>query len=174
MIFAVEKSLVFTKCWCFREHVRRYLLIFLFLIFLIMLSITMYADVLVFWGLVGFISFFIWGSIFLIHHMAHLFTFEDVTSVLVKCVLYSGCAWITLSIFVSFTLFFCFGNFVNWLSLPDWIGFEALDIQAWRRSSFCSEMSSFGLSHGLLLLHSQKFRLSSVLMTLFFFFYILP
>ena len=44
-----------------------------------------------------------------------------------------------------------------------------MDVQVSRRSSFFKEMlSSLGFSHGLLLLYSQKFHLSSVLMTLFF------
>ena len=96
------------------------------------------------------------------------FIFEDVTPVLVECVVSFGSASITLSTCTSFTLLLCFANFINWLSLSYWMGFEIVDIQVSRRSSFISEMlSSFGLSHGLLPLHSQKFRLSSVLMTLF-------
>ena len=81
----------------------------------------------------------------------------------------SGSGWITLSTCTSFTLILCLANFVNWRSLSDWMRFEVVDIQVSRRSSFISEMlSSFGLSHRLLPLHSQEFRLSSVLMTLFF------
>ena len=128
-----------------------------------------------FLGLIGFwdggggLSFYLSGgrfSLFIVWHI--LFIFEDVTPVLVKCVVSSGCARMTLSTCTSFTLLFCFANFVNWRLLSDWMGFEVGDIQVSRRSSFISEMlSSFGLSHGLLPLHSQKFRLSSVLMTLF-------
>ena len=71
----------------------------------------------------------------------------------------------TLSACTSFTLLFCFANFVNWQLLSDLMGFEVVNIQVSRRSSFISEMLSiFELSHGLLL----EFRLSSVLMTLFF------
>ena len=98
-----------------------------------------------------------------------LFIFDDVTSLLVKCVVSSGCAWIILSICISFTLLFSLANFVNWGSLSDRTEFEVVDIQGSRRSSFFSEMlSSFGLSHELPLLHSQESRLSSVLMTLLF------
>ena len=64
------------------------------------------------------------------------FIFEDVTSVLIKCVFSSGCAWTTLSICISFTLLFCFANFVNWRSLSDWMGFEVVHIQVSRGSSF--------------------------------------
>ena len=163
MVLAVEKGLVFTKYWCFRELVRRYPSTFL-----IMLSPTMNTDVLDFWGLVGFwdggggLSLSLSGgrfSLFIIWLTS--FIFEDVTPVLVKCVVSSGSAWITLSTCTSFALLLCFANFVNWRSL--------VDIQVSRSSSFISEMfSSFGFSHGLLPLHSQEFRLSSVLMTLFF------
>ena len=96
------------------------------------------------------------------------------TSVLIKCILSCGCAWITLSIGIPFTLLFCLANFVNWHSLSDWMGFEEVDIQVSVFSFFSEILLSFGLSHGLLLLHSQKFRLSTVLMKLFFFFYFLP
>ena len=141
--------------------------------FLIMLSPTINTDVLDFWGLVGFwdggggLSLSLSGgrfSLFIIWLTS--FIFEDVTPVLVKCVVSSGSASITLSIYVSFTLLFCFANFVNWRSLSGWMGFEVADIQVSQRSSFTSEMlSSFGLSHGLLLFHLQEFRLSSALMT---------
>ena len=109
-----------------------------------------------------FISFFIRGSIFLIYYMAHLIYIWGCNSCVgqVRCFI-----WICL----NNTLFLCFDNFVNWRSLSDWMGFEVVDIQVSRRSSFISKMfSSFGLSHGLLPLHSQEFRLSSALMTLFF------
>ena len=159
MVLAVEKGLVFTKYWCFRELIRRYPSTFL-----IMLSPTMNTDVLDFLGLAGFwdggggLSGG-WFSLFIIWLTS--FIFENVTPVLVKCVVSSGSAWITLSTCTSFALLLCFANFVNWRSL--------VDIQVSRRSSFISEMfSSFGFSHGLLPLHSQEFRLSSVLMTLFF------
>ena len=171
MVLAVEKGLVFTKYWCFRELVRRYPSTFLN-----MLSPTMNNDVLDFWGLVGFwnggggLSLSLSGgqfSLFIIWLTS--FIFEDVTPVLVKCVVSSGSAWITLSIYTSFTLLLFFANFVNWRLLSDWLGFEVVGIQVLRRSSFISEMlSSFGLSHGLLLLYSQQLRLSNVLMTLFF------
>ena len=105
-----------------------------------------------------FISFFIRGSIFLIYYMAHVIYIWGLTLVLVKCVVSSGSAWITLSTCTSFTLLLCFANFVNWRSL--------VDIQVSQRSSFIRKMfSSFGFSHGLVPLHSQKFRLSSVLMS---------
>ena len=55
---------------------------------------------------------------------------------LVKCVVSSGSAWITLSICISFTLLFCFDNFVNWHSLSSWIGFEVVNILVSQRSSF--------------------------------------
>ena len=97
------------------------------------------------------------------------FIFEDITPVLVKCVVSSGSTWIALSTFTSFALLLGFANFVNWCSLSDWMGFEVVDIQVSRRSSFIPEIvSSFGLSHGLLLLHSHEFRLGSVLMILIF------
>ena len=172
MVLAVEKGFVFTKYLCFREPVRRYPSTFL-----IMLSPTMNTDVLDFWGLVEFwdggcgLSLSLSGgqfSLFIIW-LTFVFVFEDVTPVFVKCVVSSGSAWISLSTCTSFTLLFCFANFANWSSLSDWMGFEVVDIQVSRRSSFISEtLSSFGLSHGLLPLHSQEFRLSSVLMTLFF------
>ena len=160
MVLAVEKGLVFTKYWCFRKLVRSYPSTFL-----IMLSPTMNTDVLDFGGLVGFwdggggLSLSLSGGRFsLFIRWLTSFIFEDVTRVLVKCVGSSGSAWITLSTCTSFTLFLCFANFVNWRSL--------VDIQVSRRSSFISEMfSSFGFSHGLVPLHSQKFRLSSVLMS---------
>ena len=119
-----------------------------------------------------FNSFFIRGSIFLIHYMAHLIIFHDVTPVLVECVVSSWSAWTTLSTCTSFTVISCFANFVNSLSSSDWMEFEVMELQVSRRSSFISEiLPSFGLSHGQLLLHSHDFCLSSVLMTLFFFFY---
>ena len=105
-----------------------------------------------FLGLVGFwdggddLSFFIRGSIFFIHYMAHLIYFEDVTSVLVILVVSSGCALIALSICTSFTLLFCFTNFVNWRLLSDWMEFEVVDIQVLRRYLLFSEiLLSFGL-----------------------------
>ena len=138
MIFSVEKGLIFTKHCCFRELVRRYPWNFL-----IMLSQTMNTDVLDFGGLAGFwdsvdgLSFSLsvpQFSLFITWLIS--FIFEDVTSVLVKCVFSSGCTWITLSICISFTLLFCFANFVNWHSLTDWIGFEVMGIQVLRRSFF--------------------------------------
>ena len=136
----------------------------------------MNTDVLDFWGLVEFwdggggLSLSLsWGqfSLFIIWFTSSIF--EDVTPVLVKCVISSGTSWITLSTCTSFTLLLYFANFVNWRSLSDWMGFEVVDIQASQRSSFISEMwPSFGRSHGLLPLHSQEFRLSSALMTLLF------
>ena len=138
-----------------------------------MLFPTMSTDVLDFWGLVEFLDDGGGLSLSLSGGRFSSFTtwlisliFEDVTSVLVKCVLSSGHALITLSTCISFTLLFCPANFVNWLSLSDLMGFEVVDRQVSQRSSFLSEM--FGLSHGLLLSHSQEFRLNSVLMTLFF------
>ena len=97
-----------------------------------------------FLGLVGFwdgggdLSFFIRGSIFFIHYMAHLIYFEDVTSVLVILVVSSECAWIALSICTSFTLLFYFTNFVSWRLLSDWMEFEVVDIQVLRRYLFFS------------------------------------
>ena len=78
--------------------------------------------------------------------MAHLIYFEDVTSVLVILVVSSGCALIALSICTSFTLLFCFTNFVNWRLLSDWMEFEVVDIQVLRRYLLFSEiLLSFGL-----------------------------
>ena len=95
--------------------------------------------------------------------------FEDVTPVLVKCVVSSGSAWITLSTCTSFALLLCFTNFANLRSLSDWMGFEVVDIKVSWRSSFILEIfSSFGFSHGLLPLDSQEFRLSSVRWHCFF------
>ena len=134
--------------------------------FLIMLSPTMNTNVLDFWGTVGFWD--LGGGLSLTFFLIS-FIFHDVTPGLVKCVVSSGSASITLSTCTSFTLLFCFANFVNWWLLSDWMEFEVVNIQVSRCSSFTSEMlSSFGVSHGLLLLHSQEFRSSSVLMTLFF------
>ena len=108
-----------------------------------------------------------WFSIFITWLIS--FIFEDVTFVLVKCVLSSGCAWITLSVCISFALLFGFANFVNWRLLSDWMGLGVMDIQVSRRSSFLSKiLLTFGRSHGLLLFHSQELHLSNVLMTLFF------
>ena len=89
-----------------------------------------------FWDRGGDLSFLIRGSIFFIHYMAHLIYFEDVTSVLVILVVSSECAWIALSICTSFTLLFCFTNFVNWRLLSDWMEFEVVDIQVLRRYFF--------------------------------------
>ena len=169
MIFAAEKDLVFSKYWCFRELVRIYSSTFL-----IMLSPTMNTDVLKFLGLVGFWD--VGGSLSLSLYEDRLslfitwlilFIFENVTSVLVKCVVSSRCARMTLSICISFTLLFCFSNFVNWRWFSEWMAFEAVHIQVSWRSSFFSEMlSSFGLSN---FLHSQELRLSSVIMIIFSF-----
>ena len=134
--------------------------------FLIMLSPTMNTNVLDFWGTVGFWD--LGGGLSLTFFLIS-FIFHDVTPGLVKCVVSSGSASITLSTCTSFTLLFCFANFVNWRSLSDWMGYEVMELQVSRRSSFISEMlSSFRLSHGLLLLHSHEFCLSSVPMTFFF------
>ena len=109
-----------------------------------------------FWRLVGFwdsgggLSFFLSGgrlSLFITWLI--LFRFEDVTSLLIKCVVSSRCAWLfnSLSICICFTLLFCFANFVNWRSLSDWMEFDVVDIQIWRRSSFffqkCCRASDF-------------------------------
>ena len=117
-----------------------------------MLSRTMNTDVLHFGGLVGFwvsLSLSLWGGRF------SLF----ITS-FIHCI---------MTFIISFTLFFCSANFVNWLSLSDCMRFEVMHIQVLRRSSFFSEiLSSFQLSYGLLLLLLQELRLSNVLMALFF------
>ena len=144
--------------------------------FLIILSPRINTDVLDFVGLVRFWD--VGGGLFIslsgcpfasLVTWLMSFIFEDVTSVLVKCVLSSGCAWITLSICVSFTLPFCLANFVICRSVFDSVGFEVVDIQVLQRSSYFSEMlPSFRLSHGLPILYSREFCLSSVLMTLFF------
>ena len=74
----------------------------------------------------------------------------------------------------SFILLFCFANFVNWRASSDWMTFEVVDKQVSRRSSFFSEiLSNLGLSHRLLLLHSQELGLRGFLMILCFFFYLL-
>ena len=122
-VYAVEKGLVFRKCWCFREHLKRYPWIFL-----IMLSPTLNIDGLGFWRLVGFwyggggLSLSLsggWFALFITWLIS--FIFEDVTSSLVKCVVSSGCCWITLSICISFGLLFRFANFVSWqLLLTGW------------------------------------------------------
>ena len=116
------------------------------------------------------LSFFIRGLIILIHDMAHLIHNCE-RNLLVKCVVSSGMCFknpINLSIFCSA---FFFANFVNWRLWSDWMGFGVMGIQVSQLSSFFffSEiLSRFGLSHGLLLLHSPELRLSSVLMALFF------
>ena len=120
MVFGVEKGCVFTKYWCFRELVKRYPSIFL-----ITLSQTMNTNGLDFWGLVGFemlvrwfVSFFIRGSIFFIHYMAHLVHIWGCNFCIGQMRYY---IWITLSI--CFALLFSFGNFVNWWLSSDWMGF---------------------------------------------------
>ena len=101
-----------------------------------MLSPTINSDVLDFGGYLGFemvvvIYLFLYQggrfSLFIIWLIS--FIFEDVTPVLVKCVVSSGSVSITLSIYISFTLLFCFANFVNWRSLSGWMGFEVVDVQ---------------------------------------------
>ena len=100
---------------------------------------------------------------FLIHYMAHLIYTWGCNSCVgqIRCFI-----WMCLNDTVNLCVFhfpFCFANFLNWQLLSDWMRFEVS-----RHSSFILEMlSSFRLSHGLLLLLSQEFRLSSDLMTLF-------
>ena len=105
--------------------------------------------------------------IFVIHCMAHPIYIWECNSLVGqgRCFI-----WISLNNTINlYIVHLCFANFVNRHSLSDWMGFEVVVTQVLRRSSFISEMlASFGFSHGLLLLHSQEFRLSSVLMTLFF------
>ena len=159
MDFAVEKGLLFTKYWCFRELVRRYSLTFL-----IMLSSIMNTDCSDFWSFVGFeigsgLSFFMRMSIIVMTWLIS-FIFEDVTSVLTKCIVSSGYTWKTLSICISFALLFCFANFLDWQFLFYWIRFGVMDIEVSWHSSFFSEiLFSFGLSHELLLLHTQELNM---------------
>ena len=156
VVFGVEKGCVFTKHWCFRELVKRYPSIFL-----ITLSQTMNTNGLDFWGLVGFemlvrwfVSFFIRGSIFFIHYMAHLVHIWGCNFCIGQMRYY---IWITLSI--CFALLFSFGNFVNWWLSSDWMGFEyTIDNQYTIIATFfilLEILSSFGLSHWLLVLHPQ-------------------
>ena len=98
-IFCIRREVFFTRYWCFRKRVRRYPSIFL-----IMLSPTMNNDVLYFWGLVGFWDggcdlpvFLSEDRFFLFITWLISFVFENATSVLVKCIVSSDCAWVTLS-----------------------------------------------------------------------------
>ena len=90
------------------------------------------------------LSFSLSGSLFFLFITRLMsFIFEDVTYVLVKRFVLFGCAWITLSICISFILLFCFANFVSWSSLLDWMRFEAVDIQVSRNSFFFRNFVEF-------------------------------
>ena len=140
-----------------------------------MLSPTMNTDGLDFCGLVGFwdggvgLSLTLSGGQFSLFVKAHLVYIWGCNFCIGQILVLSWCPWIKLSMHTFFALLFCFASFVNWQLLFEWMGFGVIDIQVSDVLHFFLEiLPSFGLSHGLLLLHSQEWRLSNVLITLLF------
>ena len=105
-----------------------------------------------------------WLSLFITWLIS--FIFKDVTSALVKCVVLSGCAWKTLSIFWSFALLFWFANFVNWRLLSDYYGIWSNGYTS--IATFFRNFVEFRTFTWTATFAFTELRLSSVLMTLFF------